>query len=208
MDRTTFSMLKFLDPNRLCSVCARARHRPRACGFGHKIDLRVETYHDQIRTLHNFRPARPGRCASLLGFQHPAPAKYHPPSTTHHPPPTTHHPPPTTQQPTHTTPAPPTTHDAPPITHPPGDNGSNDVCDTCNLGGDLLSCSFCNVSYHNVVPCLPESLVIPASLVISESYEWPCPSCFKQAANTHQRKKLAPNPKAGGGQRKRKGRQG
>ena len=55
-------MLEFLDPNRLCvRACMRccARHRPRACGFGHEIDLRVETYHDQIRTLHNFRPARP-----------------------------------------------------------------------------------------------------------------------------------------------------
>ena len=67
----------------------------------------------------------------------------------------------------------------------PGDHGSNDVCETCNLGGDLLSCSFCNVSYHNEAPCLQESLVIPVSLMNSESYEWPCPTCFKQAVNTH-----------------------
>ena len=46
------------------------------------------------------------------------------------------------------------------------------------------------------------------TVMYSLSYEWPCPSCFKQAANTHQRKKLAPNPDAGGGTRKRKGRQG
>ena len=71
------------------------------------------------------------------------------------------------------------------------------------MGGDLLSCSYCNVSYHNDAPCLDESQVIAASLRNSESYEWPCPNCFKDAVRAHERKKLVPNP--GVGKKKRKG---
>ena len=80
---------------------------------------------------------------------------------------------------------------------------SNEVCETCDMGGDLLACSYCNVSYHNEAPCLAESQVIAASLGNSESYEWPCPNCFKDAVRAHERKKLAPNP--GVGKKKRKG---
>ena len=86
-------------------------------------------------------------------------------------------------------------------------HGSNDVCETCNMGGDLLSCSFCNLSYHNEAPCLQESQVITDSLKSSESYEWPCPDWFKAGVKAHQRKKLAPNTAAGGG-KKRKGSRG
>ena len=86
-------------------------------------------------------------------------------------------------------------------------HASNDLCETCNMGGDLLSCSYCNVSYHNDAPCLDESQVIAASLRNSESYEWPCPACFNAGVKAHQRKKLAPNPAAGGG-KKHKGSRG
>ena len=44
---------------------------------------------------------------------------------------------------------------------------------TCpNSGGDLLSCSYCNVSYHNEAPCLDESQVIAASLKNSRSWKY------------------------------------
>ena len=86
-------------------------------------------------------------------------------------------------------------------------HGSNDLCEACNMGGDLLSCSFCNLSYHNEAPCLQESQVITNSLKSSESYEWPCPACFNAGVKAHQRKKLAPNTAAGGG-KKRKGSRG
>ena len=82
-------------------------------------------------------------------------------------------------------------------------HGSNDLCETCNSGGDLLSCSYCNVSYHNDAPCLDESQVIAASLRNSESYEWPCPNC-KDAVNAHKSKGLLPNTTAGGNKKRRK----
>ena len=87
-------------------------------------------------------------------------------------------------------------------------HGSNDLCETCNSGGDLLSCSYCNVSYHNEAPCLDESQVIAASLKNSRSYEWPCPNCFKDAVRAHQRKKLAPKTTTGASKKKRKARRG
>ena len=88
-------------------------------------------------------------------------------------------------------------------------HGSNDLCETCNSGGDLLSCSYCNVSYHNEAPCLDESQVIAASLKNSRSYEWPSPNCFKDAVRAHQRmKKLAPKTTTGASKKKRKARRG
>ena len=83
-------------------------------------------------------------------------------------------------------------------------HASNDLCETCSMGGDLLSCSYCNLCYHNGAPCLDESQVIAVSLRNSESYEWPCPNCFKDAVNAHKRKGLAPNTAAGGNKKRRK----
>ena len=82
-------------------------------------------------------------------------------------------------------------------------HASNDLCETCNMGGDLLSCSYCNVSYHNDAPCLDESQVIAASLRNSELYEWPCPN-FKDAVDAHKRKGLVPNTTAGENKKRRK----
>lgn len=68
----------------------------------------------------------------------------------------------------------------------------NDVCEACDLGGELIACSFCNVAYHNNDACLGED-VVPEARAESASYEWPCPECFKAGKKTHSRKKLAPN---------------
>jgi len=72
---------------------------------------------------------------------------------------------------------------------------TNTKCEVCNMGGELVSCSFCNVAYHNT--CLSEP--ISKSLLASESYQWSCAECFKEAVRSHKRKKVLP----GGGKRSR-----
>ena len=36
----------------------------------------------------------------------------------------------------------------------PWGGGHNDVCETCDSGGRLLRCSFCNLAFHNRQGCL------------------------------------------------------
>ena len=40
-----------------------------------------------------------------------------------------------------------------------GDAGANERCESCNKGGDLLACSFCNVVYHNTPACLGSNVL-------------------------------------------------
>ena len=69
----------------------------------------------------------------------------------------------------------------------------NDVCETCNAGGDLLSCSWCNVAYHNTTECLRDGKLGSAAMA-SESFEWACPSCFKSAVRQIIKPKRKPPP--------------
>ena len=84
-------------------------------------------------------------------------------------------------------------------------NAIIELCEGLKLGVKAGNIESCNRLV--LAPCLDESQVISASLQDSESYEWHCPSYFKDAIKAHQRKKLAPTT-AGGGRRKRKGRPG
>lgn len=70
---------------------------------------------------------------------------------------------------------------------------TNDVCESCHAGGDLLSCSWCNVAYHNTTQCLRDSKLGSAAMD-SESYEWACPSCFKGAVRQIIKPKRKPPP--------------
>ena len=82
--------------------------------------------------------------------------------------------------------------------------GSNDRCETCDAGGDLLSCSFCNLVYHNKAPCLPEKWVLSERLLESDSYEWACPESVKKGMKIHeQQKKLMPATAVPAGKRRR-----
>ena len=49
-------------------------------------------------------------------------------------------------------------------------------------GGDLLSCSFCNLVYHNKVGCLPKKWVISNELLNSSSCEWALRSPLRSPA--------------------------
>ena len=72
---------------------------------------------------------------------------------------------------------------------------SNDRCEHCDEGGDLIACSFCNLSFHNAVPCLPEAAVLSPVLCSSEAYDWCCPPCFTQATNKLKNPPSQPPPK-------------
>ena len=49
------------------------------------------------------------------------------------------------------------------------DGVTNDVCEVCGFGGELLCCSFCNLCYHT--KCLdPPLLSVPKG-------DWACPKC-------------------------------
>ena len=71
-------------------------------------------------------------------------------------------------------------------------------------GGDLLSCSFCNLVYHNKVGCLPKKWVISNELLNSSSCEWACPECVKKGAQMHQRKQVTPAGAAAAGKKRRR----
>ena len=85
-----------------------------------------------------------------------------------------------------------------------GDEATNNRCQKCDLGGDLLSCSFCNLVYHNKRPCLSEKWVIPEEL-LNSSYEWPCPECVKNGVRMHQRKQVTPGTTVATGRKRRRG---
>ena len=65
-------------------------------------------------------------------------------------------------------------------------DGSNDSCEKCNKIGDLLSCSFCNLVFHNKIDCLPQDYVLSASLLASPYFSFSCPDCFLEAVKRHR----------------------
>jgi hypothetical protein len=69
--------------------------------------------------------------------------------------------------------------------------GSNELCETCDLDGDLLECSFCNLVFHNTTECLGD-LLLPAPLLQSQAYTWCCSPCLKEAVVKHKRTMLVP----------------
>ena len=85
-----------------------------------------------------------------------------------------------------------------------GEEATNARCQTCDIGGDLLSCSFCNIVYHNKTGCLPKEWVISEEL-LNSSYEWPCPECMKKGVKMHQRKKVKPATMLAAGQKRPRG---
>ena len=76
---------------------------------------------------------------------------------------------------------------------PYGDAGANERCESCNKGGDLLACSFCNVVYHNTPACLGSNVLCEAAIA-NEDYEWACPKCFKIAVRELIKPKRKPPP--------------
>ena len=50
----------------------------------------------------------------------------------------------------------------------------NDQCSGCGLGGDLLCCDTCNLSYHLL--CLP----VPLEEYPPEDEDWYCPQCQEE----------------------------
>ena len=87
-----------------------------------------------------------------------------------------------------------------------GDEATNIRCEKCDRGGDLLSCSFCNLVYHNKRGCLPKKWVISNELLNSSSYEWACPECLKKGAQMHQRKQVTPAGAVAAGKKRRRAR--
>ena len=69
-----------------------------------------------------------------------------------------------------------------------------------------LSCSFCNLVYHNKRGCLPKKWVISNELLNSSSYEWACPECVKKGAQMHQRKQVTPAGAVVAGKKRRRAR--
>ena len=61
---------------------------------------------------------------------------------------------------------------------------TNDECEHCSFGGDVLTCSFCNLAWHNTTVCLRG-----APLARSEDNEdhWACPTCWGHATRRHAR---------------------
>ena len=84
------------------------------------------------------------------------------------------------------------------------EENTNARCQTCDLGGDLLSCSFCNLVYHNKTGCLPKEWVISKKL-LNSAYEWPCPQCMKKGVMMHQRKQVTPAAAVATGQKRKRG---
>ena len=75
---------------------------------------------------------------------------------------------------------------------------TNDECEHCSFGGDVLTCSFCNLAWHNTTVCLRG-----APLARSEDNEdhWACPPCWGHATRRHAK---GPKRKAAGGDDARK----
>ncbi|CAM9232770.1 unnamed protein product, partial [Discosporangium mesarthrocarpum] len=75
----------------------------------------------------------------------------------------------------------------------------NDICEKCNLGGELLCCDFCNIVYH--LQC-----VTPKLTKAPEERLWICPDCTKEVVAKRASKRRRPlrngsvisNPNANG----------
>lgn len=59
---------------------------------------------------------------------------------------------------------------------------TNDLCQKCGLGGDLLMCSFCNLTWH--MQCIPDDQKLPQTkhaLEPDSEADWACKVCFTTA---------------------------
>ena len=58
----------------------------------------------------------------------------------------------------------------------------NSACEECNLGGNLILCSYCNLAWHRA--CLEKpGLLLPEtkSLLEDDDAHWPCSQCVSEA---------------------------
>ena len=86
--------------------------------------------------------------------------------------------------------------------------GTNDVCEVCSSGGDLLQCDYCNAAWHNELACLKGS---PQATSENDGDLWACPACWAEAtkrftmrARKRRRLDSAAGGAAAGGKRARR----
>ena len=55
---------------------------------------------------------------------------------------------------------------------------SNDRCETCDKGGNVVLCDYCNIVYH--AACVAPN--VPAAVVADPDAPWTCPACMRDRA--------------------------